>query len=123
MGGTRPPWARDPLGRSNGRSDLKVLDPSKLPPAKLPTQEQLERARRAYFEYGVPLRARLQLELGPYLILLDPRNSWRRRQKAAREIAATMPTKITDRDAYYALKHGEGQQWLREKILDRKSVV
>jgi hypothetical protein len=54
----------------------------------------------------------------PFLILLSAR-SWRQRQKAARAIAAKMPTKIADRKAYYALKgdaQGEGARWLREKV-------
>ena len=65
----------------------------------------------------IALRNQIDRELGaPYAILLHPRSSWRRRRKAAREIAATMPTKIADRKAYYALKEEQGQRWLRERI-------
>jgi len=52
----------------------------------------------------------------PFWILLNPRSPSRRKRKAARAIAATMPTKIANRKAYYALKEEQGQLWLREKV-------
>src|SRR5207247_5036500 len=52
----------------------------------------------------------------PHWILLSSLSTSRQRRKAARAIAAKMPTQIADRKAYYALKEERAQQWLREEI-------
>jgi hypothetical protein len=53
---------------------------------------------------------------GPYWTLLNSRSTSRQKRKAARAIAATMPTKIVNREAYRALKEEQGHRWLREGI-------
>jgi len=96
-----------------GSRPLNIEELMQLPFEPL-TEEQEERISR-------PLRlhaAQVRREFGaPYWILLCSRRSTsRQRRRAARAIAATMPTKIAHRNAYYALKEAQGHRWLREEI-------